>query len=115
MAYDFPRETNSFDRVISRLLIHSLAMQNKRRALTEVFRVLRPGGEFHLADFKTQHNFWIKFEDLLTSRPENTSFRMDGVLPAKTQAAEFTKLGEKENLSVFFGLLTRFKATVEAQ
>jgi ubiquinone/menaquinone biosynthesis C-methylase UbiE len=44
-AVDLPYADHSFDRVLSSLLFHQLTRQNKRQALREVLRVLRPGGE----------------------------------------------------------------------
>lgn len=41
-----------FDVVISRLVIHHLPDDLKRRGFVEIFRVLKPGGLLFLADFK---------------------------------------------------------------
>lgn len=46
-----PFESNAFDRVLSSLFLHHLTSADKARTLREVFRVLRPGGEFHVADW----------------------------------------------------------------
>ncbi len=42
----------TFDRVISRLAIHHLPDDLKRRCFAEVLRVLKPGGRIFLADMK---------------------------------------------------------------
>ena len=52
MAYQLAYAENSFDRVLSSLVLHHLTVDNKRRALAEVFRVLEPDGELHVADFR---------------------------------------------------------------
>jgi ubiquinone/menaquinone biosynthesis C-methylase UbiE len=46
----------TFDVVISRLVIHHLPDDLKRRGIAEIFRVLKPGGLFFLADFKPPTN-----------------------------------------------------------
>lgn len=46
---DFPDET--FDVVISRLAIHHLPEDLKRRGFAEILRVLKPGGHLLIADF----------------------------------------------------------------
>ena len=51
MAFRLPYADASFDRVLSSLMFHHLTPENKRLALVEVFRVLRPEGELHIADF----------------------------------------------------------------
>jgi ubiquinone/menaquinone biosynthesis C-methylase UbiE len=47
----FPEAT--FDVVISRLVIHHLPDDLKRQGFAEIFRVLKPGGIFFLADFQS--------------------------------------------------------------
>jgi len=50
----FPDAT--FDVVISRLAIHHLPDDLKRRGYTEILRVLKPGGNLLIADFKPPTN-----------------------------------------------------------
>ena len=50
----FPDAT--FDVVVSRLVIHHLPDDLKRKAFIEIFRVLKPGGHFLVADFKPPTN-----------------------------------------------------------
>ena len=44
-------ESKSFDRVFSSLMFHHLDEQTQQKTLTEVLRVLKAGGSFHLLDF----------------------------------------------------------------
>ncbi len=50
----FPDAT--FDVVVSRLVIHHLPDDLKRKAFAEIFRVLKPGGHFLVADFRPPTN-----------------------------------------------------------
>jgi ubiquinone/menaquinone biosynthesis C-methylase UbiE len=50
-AQELPYADASFDRVLSALMFHHLGPDERRRALCEVRRVLRPGGSLHLVDF----------------------------------------------------------------
>lgn len=51
-----PYPEDTFDVVISRLMVHHLPDDLKRRAFTDVLRVLRPGGLFFIADFNRPSN-----------------------------------------------------------
>ncbi len=46
----------TFDVIISRLVIHHLPDDLKRRGFKEIYRVLKPGGHVFLADFKPPTN-----------------------------------------------------------
>ena len=46
-----PFERNSFDRIISCLVFHHLDTDTKQKVLAETFRVLKTGGQLHIADF----------------------------------------------------------------
>ncbi|HEX7118829.1 MAG TPA: class I SAM-dependent methyltransferase [Longimicrobiales bacterium] len=46
-----PYDEGTFDHVVSSFMFHHLSSSEKEDALSEVRRVLRPGGRFHLLDF----------------------------------------------------------------
>ncbi|HEX6729633.1 MAG TPA: class I SAM-dependent methyltransferase [Pyrinomonadaceae bacterium] len=50
-ADELPYERSSFDRVFSSFMFHHLEAEDREKTLTEVSRVLKPGGSFHLLDF----------------------------------------------------------------
>lgn len=56
LAYALPYSDGSFDAVVASLILHHLIREDKTRALGEVYRVLRAGGSFHVADFGTPLN-----------------------------------------------------------
>ena len=56
LATRLPFADASFDCVLSSLFFHHLEPAQKRLALAEVFRVLRPGGELHIADWGKASN-----------------------------------------------------------
>lgn len=50
-AQRLPYPDQEFDRVLSALMLHHLDQDTKVATAAEVFRVLRPGGSFHVVDF----------------------------------------------------------------
>src|SRR5215210_7233949 len=88
LAFQLPYADKSFDRVLSSLMFHHLTTENKRLALSEVFRVLRPGGELHIADF----------------RKPNES------LPTMLREAGFEQVKEYAKYRTLFGTLSLWRA-----
>lgn len=50
MSFELPYPDHSFDRVVSCLMFHHLSHESKKATLDEIYRVLKPDGELHLAD-----------------------------------------------------------------
>jgi ubiquinone/menaquinone biosynthesis C-methylase UbiE len=48
-----PYADGSFDRVFSSFMLHHVPQQDREPTFREVRRVLKPGGSFHLVDFKS--------------------------------------------------------------
>ena len=110
MAFKLPYPDNSFDRVISSLVFHHLTTENKIRASKEAFRVLRPGGELHVADFGKPHNVLMRLISLVMGRFERTPDNIQGRLPQMFRDAGFLKVAETAWYSTLFGTLSFYRA-----
>jgi ubiquinone/menaquinone biosynthesis C-methylase UbiE len=55
-----PFPPRSFDRIVSSLLFHHLSRRDKRRTLRQLYDLLRPGGELHIADWGRPQNFFMR-------------------------------------------------------
>lgn len=53
---DLPFADHTFDRIFSTLFFHHLSLERKITTLRDILRVLKPDGEFHLADFGLPRN-----------------------------------------------------------
>lgn len=56
LAGELPLPDDSADRVVMSLLLHHLGPDRKRAALADARRVLRPGGQLHIADWGPAHD-----------------------------------------------------------
>ncbi|MBI4463665.1 MAG: methyltransferase domain-containing protein [Acidobacteria bacterium] len=113
MAYALPYADDSFDRVLSSLVFHHLSTLDKRRALREVLRVLRPGGELHIADWGKPQNVLLRAAFLLIQFLdgfETTADNVRGLLPELIRAAGFHEVRVSACYFTPFGTLCLYQA-----
>jgi ubiquinone/menaquinone biosynthesis C-methylase UbiE len=108
-----PYASESFDRVVSSLVFHHLTHETKVRTLREALRVLRPGGELHVADWGKAANvlmrvlfFGVQFLDGFATTAENVQ---EG-LPTLFEAAGFTDVEQTAQYATVFGTLALYRA-----
>jgi SAM-dependent methyltransferase len=102
-----------FDRVTSSLVFHHLTSDVKRRSLAEAFRVLRPGGEIHIADFGRPRNALMRAVSMsvrLLDGRRTTADNLAGRLPIFIAEAGFTEVVEAECFQTLFGQVCLSKA-----
>lgn len=105
MAYQLPYPDRSFDRVVASLLLHHLTRDDKRRALAETFRVLKPGGELHIADFGQPHTVLMTCVSLLVRWLEEAYEHVTGMVPGLIREAGSTHVEETGRYTTAFGTL----------
>src|SRR3972149_8626936 len=113
MAFELPYPDDSFDRVFSSLLFHHLTREIKDRTLREVFRVLRPGGELHVADWGKAQNGFMRIAFLFVQMLDGFSTTVDnvsGLLPELFRAAGFEEVQETAQYATIVGTLSLYKA-----
>jgi len=104
MAYTLPYPDNSFDRVLSSLVFHHLATQDKERTLAEIFRVLKPNGQLHLVDFGEPKGLYPKSISWVMRRFERVDDNINGRIPDMFRKAKFSVVKTFE-FSTLFGTL----------
>lgn len=76
-----PYPDNSFDRVMSSIMIHHLKTPDKIKTAHEVFRVLKPGGELHIIDFGKPYTLYGKMLGPFLYKFEEANDNIAGALP----------------------------------
>jgi SAM-dependent methyltransferase len=113
MAFELPYPDASFDRVISSLLFHHLTREKKERTLKEIFRVLRQGGELHVADWGKAQNKLMRTAFLLVQMLdgfETTVDNVSGLLPELFRSAGFEDIQEPTRYMTIVGTLSLYRA-----
>lgn len=112
-AQQLPYGDGSFERVLSSLVLHHLSRVHKQQALQEAFRVLRPGGELHIADWTKPHTpvmaaafFLVRCLDGFATTEDNAK----GLLPDLMAGAGFAEVKETGNLTTLLGTIGFFSA-----
>jgi len=112
LADDLPFEDASFDRAITSLVFHHLPREVKERSAAEIARVLKPGGELHVAD-------WGRGDPLmrlafLTTRLldgfERTADNARGRLPAIFEGAGLRDVRETARFRTMSGAMVLLSA-----
>lgn len=108
MSFTMPYAEDSFDRVVSSLFFHHLTQENKLKTLREVKRVLKPSGEFHIADWGLPANSMMKFSSRLIQLLdgfETTADNFAGLLPELMADTGFEQIEETNRYNTLFGTI----------
>jgi ubiquinone/menaquinone biosynthesis C-methylase UbiE len=110
---ELPFPQSSFDAVLSTLFFHHLTGADKRRTLAEVHRVLKPGGELHVADYGKPSDpamAALFYSVRVIDGFEVTRDNMRGALPQIFQQAGLEDAGERQQLRTALGTLALYSA-----
>lgn len=99
-AQEMPFSNNHFDAVLSTLVFHHLTTEIKQQAIKEIYRVLKSGGRFLLADFGKPNTFieavLLNLGSIFEGR-ENMKANLEGKIPPLLEEAGFevSEVGER--------------------
>lgn len=113
MSYDLPYADGQFDRVVTSLFFHHLSPSAKRETAREILRVLRPGGELHVADWGKPANrlmralfLFVQLLDGFRTTRENVM----GHLPTIFGEAGFEGVSQRQRFSTVLGTMALYSA-----
>jgi ubiquinone/menaquinone biosynthesis C-methylase UbiE len=105
-----PLAAQSFDHVVSSLMIHHLRSDEKREAFRDVLRLLRPGGLFHLLDFGPPRSALERGLTAVFHHGERMADNLRGRLPEWLAEAGFEGVREVESQRTLFGRVSLYSA-----
>jgi len=109
-ASRLPYPDCTFDRVLCSFAMHHLTHADKRRAAAEVFRVLRPGGEWHVLDFGKPHTVYCLSVSYVLRWTEELMENIQGLLPRIFQDAGFIDVEEPYRRATLAGTVSTYRA-----
>jgi SAM-dependent methyltransferase len=112
MSVKLPYPDGYFDRVLSSLFFHHLTPESVGRTLRGVFRVLRPRGQLHVADWGKPQNWLMRLAVLsvqLLDGFETTAMNVRGDLPEVIRSAGFEEVQERSRQMTMFGTLSLYE------
>lgn len=109
LATQLPYKDSSFDHVFTSLVLHHLNLANKKQALKEIHRVLKPGGTVNIADWGEPQNIFMRlafYGVQLLDGFETTADNVSGQIPIYLKNCGFKEVKIRKNFSTVVGTLS---------
>jgi ubiquinone/menaquinone biosynthesis C-methylase UbiE len=114
MSCCLPYPDEHFDRIVSSLFFHHLSWVEKEQTAKELFRVLKPGAELHVADWGRASNILMRglflFEQIFDGF-DKTQDNVSGKLVTLFEQSGFIKVTQEQTFDTIFGTLALYRAT----
>jgi len=106
-----PFPDGAFDRVFTSLVLHHLSLEDRTHALKEILRVLKPSGEFHIAELGKPHNALMSLVSQVVGRLFELAWDfVRGLLPEVLTGAGFVQVVETYRIATAFGTFALYRA-----
>ncbi len=114
LSFALPYRECHFDRITSSLFFHHLSWPDKVRTAAELYRVLRPAGELHVADWglatsRVMRAVFVSVQ--LLDGFVNTRDNVAGRLPELFAGAGFQGVAETRTFDTALGTMSLYRAT----
>ncbi|WP_179952319.1 class I SAM-dependent methyltransferase [Marinicella rhabdoformis] len=113
LSFDLPFSKSAFNSCFSSLFFHHLTDENKLKTFNEIFRVLKNGGQLHVADWGKPKNIFMRllfYPIQFLDGFETTSSNIKGILPKLMEDSGFIEIKIEQEISTMFGTMTLYSA-----
>jgi ubiquinone/menaquinone biosynthesis C-methylase UbiE len=113
LSHNLPYPEAQFDRVFSSMFFHHLSWEDKLRTTQEIFRVLKPGAELHVADWGRAANLCMRGLFLtvqLLDGFKNTQDHVQGKLITLFDQSGFIDVSQQKTFNTIYGTIALYSA-----
>ena len=113
LSTSMPFANSSFDKALSTLFFHHLATDAKSSTLKEIYRVLVPGGQLHVADWgepASRLSRMAFYSVQLFDGFDTTADSVAGKLPSLFAEAGFSQVQSTAAVQTMYGTLSLYRA-----
>ncbi len=113
LSFNLPYRDAYFDRTVSSLFFHHLSWHDKERTAQELYRVVRPGGELHVADWGRSTGPLMRGAFMavqLLDGFSNTQDNVKGRLIELFQSTGFSDVRQRRTFATILGTMALYSA-----
>lgn len=113
LSFSLPYPDGYFDRVLSTMFFHHLEWEDKVRTVREVHRVLKPGAQFHVADWGAANSKLMRalFTTVqLLDGFATTRDHISGRMPELFSDNGFAEVAQRQSINTIYGTIALFSA-----
>ena len=117
LSFSLPYADDCFDQVLSTMFFHHLTWDDKVRSVREVYRILKPGGHFYVADWGAPDNSLMRLLFLTVQVLDSFATTKDhiaGRLPELFSGQGFVNVKQRQSVNTIYGTIALYSAVKPA-
>lgn len=107
---NLPFGNNSFDKVVTSLVVHHLSPEEKTRVFRELYRVLKNSGELHILDFGIQRSLYARLITSVLKFLEPIEENIRGKIPEYLKLSDFETIEEVGYENTLVGSISFYRS-----